>query len=577
MAALGDMDGDGMQEMVFGTSLGTGSVSGIAGGIASVMYGIGETWTVASTASPSPSSFPFPSASASGSPSASSFPFPSASASGSPLPSASPVYSVWSALTKTTFELGVDPIDAAGDSARTGKLFGSSGIVVDAGNGNAYLLVTSNWDDGIMPDNTTGPVGALRFIPRDPTTGRLDSAATVHRFAPGSGLPDGLFGTGQAIGEDMAQVGSALYDSGTGMSSFVVAIGAPLANDAILGLSFSGGMHLMQFEGIFPDLYLVDTTFVGAYELSLFGMSGFADTDVIGTGVAYCPTRDILYLGGRGHDGTVNTDIGFIFSTTISTNPLQLTSASLLWAGTDSQGADLPDLANGAVKLSHRFTDVDGDGYTDLLVGADGSAYNGALILLLDQLGTSVLDIVEMGSASLYKPTGFPDLSIESPHCGTGLDFYDIDVDGTDDLIMHCFNSSYGSQVRVLFLENAAGTGASSVSVRDSAMFDVPELEGNGLWVPTCLTALGHDLGFDYQSPSVLVGKINDPVDGVPDSGQMVVLTIAGPQSPTPSPTPTPSSTPSASPSPSAFPSISPSPSVTPSYLSWHAISKATY
>jgi len=104
--------------------------------------------------------------------------------------------------------LGVDPIDAAGDSQRSQVRFGTSFIIADAGGGYEYLVISSSSDIGVLSDGNNATVGALRFIPRDPATGELDTTATVQRFAPGSGLPSSMFPGWVAFGESMVQVGA---------------------------------------------------------------------------------------------------------------------------------------------------------------------------------------------------------------------------------------------------------------------------------------------------------------------------------------------------------------------------------
>ncbi len=260
----------------------------------------------------------------------------------------------------------------------------------------------------------------------------------------GDGVPELLAGAKRAEGSGAAYL---LSTTAATLDDAVLVLLGIEANDqagydvAAGDLDGDGIAELIVGTGVAEDAYVVTGGTTGVVSLrdadaTIGGRGGYYKTgesltvvpDVDGDGLAD------LFVGGPPHSGSITLPPG---ESWLLTAPIRgaLTLPGAAWA-TFTGRAD-NDLAGHAVAGG----DVDGDGRTDLAIGASGDdagASGGGAVYL--QLG------VTAGSFDLADATAILTGGVASLALGSGLVLADLDGDGRDELAVGATGESGGGE-----------------------------------------------------------------------------------------------------------------------------------
>lgn len=163
--------------------------------------------------------------------------------------------------------------------------------------------------------------------------------------------------------------------------------------------------------------------------------------------------------------------------------------------------------------------DLDGDGVTDLAVGADFDDYRGSVHVLLLNSNATVKASTRISSGTNGGPT-FED----SSHFGSGVtSLGDLNGDGITDIAVGASYTEGGGAAHILFL-NANGTAKSSIKLADGAN-GVPDLANYGNF-GAAVSSLGDLDGDGVTDLAVGTSFDSDPGDDQYLSGSVSILLL---------------------------------------------------
>jgi hypothetical protein len=339
--------------------------------------------------------------------------------------------------------------EAAADQA--GLVVAGAGFV----DGDAYadILVASPTED------SNGSDAGAAYLIYGPVSGSVDLSAADAKFL------------GEAAG-DQAGMGLAWAGDFDGDGFDDVVVGAP-TND---GLGADSGHAYLMFGPVTGtvDLAVADLLMVGSAADDAAGGAVACVGDTNGDGM------DDLLIGATGRDGT-GTDEGAAYLV------LGGAGGSLLLRNADAilTGESTDDLAGGSVAWAG---DTDGDGYDDMLVGAEGrssSVTDAGVVYLVPgpllgelSLNSATARISGLGSSDGLHVAATGDMD------GDGTTDFLVGVDGDDTVAsnagaVHVLLGPLSGSVNVGSADGSLyGTDASTYLGASLAV--VPDLDGDG-------------------------------------------------------------------------------------------------
>ena len=381
--------------------------------------------------------------------------------------------------------------EAAADQA--GLVVAGAGYV----DGDAYadILVAAPTED------SNGSDAGAAYLIYGPVSGSMDLSAADAKFL------------GEAAG-DQAGTGIAWAGDFDGDGYDDVVVGAP-TND---GLGTDSGHAYLLFGPVTGtvDLAMADLLMVGSAADDAAGGSVACVGDTNGDGM------DDLLIGATGRDGT-GTDEGAAYLV------LGGSDGSLLLRNADAilTGESTDDLAGGAVAWAG---DTDGDGYDDMLVGAEGRS-------------SSVTDagVVYLVPGPLLGEVSLSAATARVSGVGTSDGLYlaaagDMDGDGTMDLLVGVAgDDTVASNAGAVHVLLGPVSGSVNVGAADGSLYGgdassylgaslavVPDLDGDGRDEPLVgawgATFDGTGAGVGYLLPWPWSSALAED-DGIPMGG----------------------------------------------------------